>query len=231
MGRTRRGRARRSVLAYSVLVVSLVASGCLGGDDDGDTGVMGNEDEQRPKAETTVPPRAQGSGAALPPAREAPKRANEEVAQRYLELARKAASLPQSAEAGCQQVRVPTGRRRASARPPTGGTYWAPPTPRASARLGDDNQVVISFEFERMPKSPACRPQWIDVWISGYGVSRVAGSNKRTYRVTPKQRFAARKRGTVTVSLPRGWQRPYTARVSVATVDERATRQHAVPVR
>lgn len=148
------------------------------------------------------------SGARFPPARPAPDTppSQTEMVQ-YAREADRAAKLPQTAEAGCEEVR-PAPRYR----------YWGPPAPRVSSRLVAGS-IAIRFKFDRLPSSPACRPFALDLIVS-------SGTATKPGYVEASQRFlVTESSGTAAIRVPPRGQPPYLVRVRTVTIDQRPSRE------
>jgi hypothetical protein len=114
-----------------------------------------------------------------------------------LKLALKAADDPMTEEAGCVPARirgVPTS--------------VGPPAPRliSAKRKGDD--IKITYRFDPLPESLACKPVFITAVVS-VGKARTA-----SFQSYAHDRRIRSLRGTAVVHPPVGTKPPYTVRIA-----------------
>jgi len=213
------------VCATAALALGLAASGCdisVGPKDPSSDRTTGHEDygvqtgsgdrgtragpDRRPGR--SLPPIPRGANR-LRPAPEAPRVRTRKAQMREDQRVKRTLRLPHTAKDGCQQAVAP--------RPGSRG-FRGPPAPRATARLAG-KQVIVNFEFDTMPSSPACRP---------FLVALVALAHDRSHRhhETAKRIVVAGRRGSATVALPpQETGPPYYVRVRALARDMRPSRE------
>ncbi len=150
------------------------------------------------KAETAFPPAPLHREPSSPPFR------TPEEARAHMEQAERVRRLPRSREAGCERAVFPLGTPR---------VIWGPPRPRlvAARRLG--KHVTVNFEFNRLPRSPACRPFLLRVTI-------LSGKlDTPSFRISEGEFRVVRVRSSGSVRVPAGGRPPYRARIQALTVD------------
>ena len=152
--------------------------------------------------------KARAASERFPPAPAAPDKPRSLREQlRFHEQAEEAAALPHTREEGCEQVR-----------PAPRYSYGGPPAPAISAHVVG-KRIVIRFEFNPLPSSPACRPFGLDVSVS-------SGEFNTPEYLESTQRFLVKTAaGSATVAAPARAQLPYTVRARAVTIDQRASRE------
>lgn len=233
-----RDHCRQNGLVYAAVALAfgLVASGCGASGDPSSDRTTGHEDYEAQRADSLpARPAAGGPGGSrdggtraltgegpsrsLPPiprgantfrrAPEAPKVRTRKAQRREFQRVERISRLPHTAKAGCQQAVAP--------RPGSRG-FRGPPAPRSTARLAG-KQVIVNFEFDTMPGSPACRPFVVDV------VALAHDRSNRHYEAA-KRVVVVGRRGSATVDLPAQESGPpYYVRVRALARDLKPSRE------
>ncbi len=147
-------------------------------------------------------PPVPGAEETFPPTPTAPKVDTREELVRSFRRIKRLSKLPRTAKAGCREVVAARGGSR---------RLWGPPAPRVAARRVG-RRVVVNFEFTALPRSPACRPYFVDL---------VALSHDRANRShqSPQRVLIRGRRGSATVELSRYGPYPaYYLRVRALSV-------------
>lgn len=207
-----------------LLVVALFAGGCGGGDNASEPPATGTRrqapDESSTSERMTRTDARPGGGRsrkdtapAAPILIEPDKPDGARASKRSLERRRRmgqAKTLPQTRQAGCE---------RAVFRLAGGRAIWGPPTPRIISAPRRGARVSISFAFNRLPTSPACRPYALTASV-------VSGKlDTPSFRLSDRRFRVVGPRGSATLPAPTGGRPPYTARVQAFTIDGRPSRQ------
>lgn len=129
---------------------------------------------------------------------------------------RQAKRLPQTRQAGCEKAVFPLAG---------GQVVWGPPTPRILSARQRGPRIEITFAFERLPRSPACRPYALTATV-------VSGTlDSPSFRLSDRRFLVAGRRARVVLRAPTGGQPPYTARAQAFTIDLRPSQRVEAPVR
>lgn len=223
------GVGRSVTCSGPCLVVSALLAGGCGGADNGSKPSTSESHRQAPEPTTNGRARTTDARPGRSPRREAslPKapvlvvpRAPEgpTPSKRWLERQRQreqAERLPQTREAGCERAVFPLAGGR---------MVWGPPSPRILTARRSGTRIKIGFAFERLPRSPACRPYAITASV-------VSGKlDTPSFRLSDRRFEVVGPRGSATLRAPSGGRPPYTARVQAWTLDGRPSRQVKAPV-
>lgn len=138
------------------------------------------------------------------PSSATPEEARESMA--HQQRAERARRLPRTRQAGCEKAVFPLKTPR---------VIWSPPRPALVAARHLGKRITVSFEFNQLPRSPACRPHMIRVTIlSGKRDTRWVRLAEGEFRV-------AGLRSTGTVRVPAGVPPPYSVRIETFNINHK----------
>lgn len=163
------------------------------------------------RASKAPPPPVPGQAKTFRPMAAAPKLSSaRELRQQHRRIV-KAASLPHTAEAGCEQA-VSSKTRR----------LWGPRAPRSTAGLVG-KRVVVNFEFDDYSSSSrACRPHFVQVVLLVHDRAQRHVESSQIVLVQGR-------RGSVSVGLPQVEAGPpYYVRIRALGADRRPSREEKI---